>query len=74
MEIVTELLSWAPESLQKVIAAMKLKEACSLEKKLRITYPSNWEAGGTIFCSREVGADTAVGLGNMVELRCFVGR
>ena len=34
MEIVTELFSWAPESLQKVIAAMKLKEACSLEKKL----------------------------------------
>ena len=34
MEIVTELFSWAPESLQKVIAAMKLKEACCLEGKL----------------------------------------
>ena len=34
MEIVTELFSWAPESLQKVIAAMKLKEACSLKENL----------------------------------------
>ena len=28
------LFSWAPESLQMVIAAMKLKDACSLEGKL----------------------------------------
>ena len=34
MEIVTNLFSWAPESLQMVTAAMKLKEACSLEEKL----------------------------------------
>ena len=34
MEIVTELFSWAPESLQKVIAAMKLKDTYSLEGKL----------------------------------------
>ena len=27
------LFSWAPKSLQMVIAAMKLKDACSLEKK-----------------------------------------
>ena len=27
------LYSWAPKSLQKVIAAMKLKDACSLEEK-----------------------------------------
>ena len=26
--------SWAPKSLQMVIAAMKLKDACSLEEKL----------------------------------------
>ena len=26
--------SWAPESLQTVTTAMKLKDACSLEKKL----------------------------------------
>ena len=26
--------SWAPKSLQMVVAAMKLKDACSLEEKL----------------------------------------
>ena len=34
METVTDFLSWAPESLQMVTAAMKLKDACSLEEKL----------------------------------------
>ena len=35
MEIVTRLLfSWAPKSLQMVTAAMKLKDAYSLEGKL----------------------------------------
>ena len=29
-----KLFSWAPESLQMVTAAMKLKDACSLEEKL----------------------------------------
>ena len=33
MEIVTDLIFWAPESLQMVTAAMKLKDACSLEEK-----------------------------------------
>ena len=28
------LFFWAPKSLQMVIAAMKLKDACSLERKL----------------------------------------
>ena len=28
------LFSWAPKSLQMVIAAMKLKDACSMEGKL----------------------------------------
>ena len=28
------LLFWAPKSLQMVTAAMKLKDACSLEEKL----------------------------------------
>ena len=28
------LFSWAPKSLQMVTADMKLKDACSLEKKL----------------------------------------
>ena len=34
METVTDLFSWAPKSLQVVTAAMKLKDACSLEEKL----------------------------------------
>ena len=33
MEIET-VFSWAPKSLHKVTAAMKLKDACSLEGKL----------------------------------------
>ena len=37
METVTDLFSWAPKSLQMVTAAMKLKDACSLEAKLRPT-------------------------------------
>ena len=31
------LFSWAPKSLQIVTAAMKLKDACSLEEKLWLT-------------------------------------
>ena len=34
METVTDLVLGAPKSLQMVTAAMKLKEACSLEEKL----------------------------------------
>ena len=33
-EKVVDLFFWAPKSLQMVIAAMKLKDACSLEEKL----------------------------------------
>ena len=32
------LFSWAPKSLQMVTAAMKLKNACSLEEELWQTY------------------------------------
>ena len=32
METVTDFFSWAPKSLQIVIAAMKLKDTCSLEE------------------------------------------
>ena len=32
------LFSWTPKSLQMVTAAMKLKNTCSLEGKLRQTY------------------------------------
>ena len=34
VETVTNFIFWAPQSLQKVIAAMKLKDAYSLEEKL----------------------------------------
>ena len=34
MEMVRDFIFWAPKSLQMVIAAMKLKDACSLEEKL----------------------------------------
>ena len=36
-EIVADFTFWAPKSLQMVTAAMKLKDACSLEEKLRPT-------------------------------------
>ena len=32
VEIVSDFIFWAPKSLQMVIAAMNLKDACSLEK------------------------------------------
>ena len=34
MKTVTDFILWAPESLQMVTAAMKLKDACFLEEKL----------------------------------------
>ena len=34
VETVSDFIFWAPKSLQMVIAAMKLKDACSLEGKL----------------------------------------
>ena len=37
VETVADFLFWAPTSLQMVTAAMKLKDACSLEGKLRPT-------------------------------------
>ena len=33
-ETVADFILWAPKSLQMVTAAMKLKDACSLDKKL----------------------------------------
>ena len=38
MEIVSDFILGAPKSLQMVIAAMKLKDACSLEEKLWLTW------------------------------------
>ena len=37
LETVSDFIFWAPKSLQMVIAAMKLKDAYSLEGKLRPT-------------------------------------
>ena len=34
VKTVVDFIFWAPKSLQMVIAAMKLKDACSLEGKL----------------------------------------
>ena len=34
VETVSDFIFWAPKSLQMVTAAMKLKDACSLEEKL----------------------------------------
>ena len=34
MGTVTDFMFWAPKSLQMVIAAMKLKDTCSLKEKL----------------------------------------
>ena len=34
MKAMTDFIFWAPKSLQMVTAAMKLKDACSLEEKL----------------------------------------
>ena len=37
VETVSDFIFWAPKSLQMVTAAMKLKDTCSLEEKLRPT-------------------------------------
>ena len=34
VQTVSDFIFWAPKSLQMVTAAMKLKDACSLEEKL----------------------------------------
>ena len=35
VEAKTDFISWAPKSLKMVTVAMKLKDICSLEEKLR---------------------------------------
>ena len=44
MDTVTAFIFWAPKSLRIVTAAMKLKDACSLEEKLRQTCCCCWVA------------------------------
>ena len=48
-ETVFELFFWAPKSLQMVTAAMKLKDAYSLEGKLWPTQTAYWKAE-TLLC------------------------
>ena len=37
MKTVRDVIFWTPKSLQMVTAAMKLKDACSVEEKIRPT-------------------------------------
>ena len=56
LETVSDFIFWAPESLQMVIAAMKLKDAYSLEGKLYMT------SLDSIFKSRDIILPTKVHL------------
>ena len=49
VETVSDFIFWAPKSLQMVIAAMKLKDAYSLEEKLWPTWIAYSEAE-TLLC------------------------
>ena len=51
VETVSDFIFWAPESLQMVIEAMKLKDACSLEEKLWPTEIGYWKAE-TLLCQQ----------------------
>ena len=51
METVRDFICWAPKSLQMVIAAMKLKDACSLEEKLSRTSTAFYKAE-TLLCQQ----------------------
>ena len=44
METVRDFVFWAPQSLQMVTAAIKLKDACSMEEKLWPTYTAYYKA------------------------------
>ena len=56
------LFSWAPKSLQMVTAAMKLKDACSLEEKL-------WNLD-SVLKSRDIILPTKVCLVNVMFFSC----
>ena len=49
VEKLSDLIFWAPKSLQMVTAAMKLKDAYSLEEKLWPTKIAYWKAE-TLLC------------------------
>ena len=48
IETVTDFISWAPKSLWTVTAAMKFKDACSLEEKLQQTQTMHKKATTTL--------------------------
>ena len=52
VETVTDFNFWAPKSLQMVTAAMKLKDACSLEEKLWPTQTAYLKAE-TLFANKD---------------------
>ena len=51
VETVSAFIFWAPKSLQMVTAAMKLKDAYSLERKLCPTYIA-YSKAGTLLCQQ----------------------
>ena len=51
METITDFILGAAKSLQMVTKAMELKDACSLEEKLRPTYITYYKAE-TLFCQQ----------------------
>ena len=51
VETVSDFIFWAPESLQMVTAAMKLKDAYPLEEKLWPTKIAYWKAE-TLLCQQ----------------------
>ena len=53
METVADFIFWAPTSLQMVTAAMKLKDVCSLQKKVMTNLDS-------ILKSRDITLPTKV--------------
>ena len=51
METITDFILGAAKSLQMVTKAMELKDACSLEEKLRPNYITYYKAE-TLFCQQ----------------------
>ena len=51
VETVSDFFFWAPKSLQMVTAAMKLKDAYSLQEKLWPTWIAYWKAE-TLLCQQ----------------------
>ena len=54
VETVSDFIFWAPKSLQMVIAAMKFKDAYSLEGKLCPTWIAYLKAETLLFQQRSV--------------------